>query len=193
MGALLAAALANNTVIAEAVPVLTDALPPVERDPGKIAEWERKLEKDPEERARFRVSTKSLWERRRVMLLAANAPEAGILPAFGLFRDETGMFKWDPNARDPQSAWPTLVAREEQYAANIRLAEHDTGWVGINSRVPLIDWPLLCLELAWLRNYDKAALPPTDDPTRAFIRALALELVAPNATPFGHPFPATSN
>lgn len=152
IGALLAAALASN-VADSAVPALLGELPVVNSG--------RKLEKNARD---------ELWQKRRVMLLAANAPEAGILPAFGLLRNDKGMF--DSGKPDPDAAWPTLVAREEQYAARIRLSQQDVRWFGINPSAPLIDWPLLCLELALQRN-TKTSLPPTKDLSAKFIRELA--------------------
>jgi hypothetical protein len=109
--------------------------------------------------------------RRAVALIARNGPTADILPAFGLVRTEDGnrFSEGEPRLDLPMAA---LVARENEYAASIRLAREAWRWhSGLYPPVPLIDWPLFCLELAWRRR--GFPLLPTEDPSVLFIRELA--------------------
>jgi hypothetical protein len=189
IGTILAAALANHTSITDALPALLEKLPP--RTAGKIEEVNTKPEGN--EGTKPRGGPAGVWQRRRVMLLAANAPQAGMLPAFGLIRNGQGVFS--PARSEPDLAWPTLLAHEQQYASRIRIAEQDAHWVHygdiqeegaeipalereINPSLRLIDWALLCIELG-LRRKGVGNLPKTNDPSAIFIRDLAARLEAP--------------
>lgn len=111
--------------------------------------------------------------RRTVALLARNSKVADILPAFGLLRSEDGN-RFAPGQPRPDLAMATLIALEHDYAASIRLASETRRWnAGLYLPVPLIDWPLFCLELAWRRRLPEFPLPETDDPSARFIRSLA--------------------
>jgi hypothetical protein len=173
IGGLLGAAMASHrNRIEAAVPALLAKLPPRANYEELFGEVE-KTELDKLEKQR-----KIDWQRRRVMLLAANAPETGMLAAFGLFRNAnlerqgvgSAMSQDKPNL---DSAWPFLLAREERYAAQIRLAVQDVNWpFRINPLVPLIDWPLLCWEL----TLSYFPIPRQTEPSVLFIRRLAHEI-----------------
>jgi len=169
IGALLAAALASKSV--EGVPAVLGPFPEV---PSDVPEEERRRMPEEERRRIEEEERRRVWQARRVMLLAANSPEAGILPAFGLRRNHDGMFQ--TGRPEPKEAWPTLLAREEEYAARIRLAQQEGRLFGIIRSVPLIDWPLLCLELALQRNVPASPPPETSEPSAKFIRELVNEL-----------------
>ena len=111
--------------------------------------------------------------RRAVALVARNGPTADILPAFGLVRTEDGN-RFSEGEPRPGLAMAALVNRENEYGASIRLAKEARAWhSGLYPPVPLIDWPLFCLELAWRRRLSGFPLLPTEDPSVLFIRELA--------------------
>ncbi len=111
--------------------------------------------------------------RRAVALIARNSPTAEILPAFGLVRTEDGNRFSEAEPR-LDLAMAALVARENEYAASIRLAREAWRWhSGLYPPVPLIDWPLFSLELAWRRRLSRFPLFQTEDPSVIFIRQLA--------------------
>jgi hypothetical protein len=109
-------------------------------------------------------------ETRRIALLATNSPEADFLPCFGLRRTSKGFIGEPAFVRG--SPWPCiqlLYSMEVHYGRGIRLAAQDNDWQNLYSRVPLIDWRLLCLEIAMLYRYE-------DQLPGSFVRDLADEI-----------------
>jgi hypothetical protein len=181
IGSLLAAAAATNSDEQEmhrAFEILTSELPSREHIDVRISTAED--EREGRERERARRETQ--WRRRRLMLLAANSPETNILGAFGFHREHdfgyspisNAMFKLRREA-DLDTAWSALAAREERYAAQIRLSSQDDEWpFGFQPKAPILDWTLLCWELAVLKQ--DVSPSKANDPSVLFIRDLAHEI-----------------
>jgi hypothetical protein len=171
IGALLAAAVATHQHVSEALPALLMEMPSSSNiDYGTATHTEQRRE--------------YIWLQRRLLSLAATSPEAGILSAFGLVRNpdfgilpgKSVAFEMRDEPAPPHMWGPALSMREERYAAQIRLVVQDWS-LDVKPWLSLIDWGLLCWELA----IGPVSEVPAADSSVRFIRELAKEIT--NAHP----------
>ena len=168
IGALLAAAVATHHHISEAVPALLMEMPSTSNITyGGGAEA-----------AHIEQQREAIWMQRRLLSVAATSPEAGILSAFGLVRNQEfgilpgnsfAFFEGPPAA--PESWTPALSIREDRYTAQIQLVMQDWS-LEVKPWLPLIDWGLLCWEIAMSPLHEVPAM----DTSVYFIRDLATEI-----------------
>lgn len=115
-------------------------------------------------------------------LAVANAAEAGVLPMFGLARDDDGRFTSDSarSGRQLHGASVAFLALHQRYANRLRLMQaNEPRWRSLTPRVPLLDWTLLLIHLALVRQRRPLAVLDSDERERQlihFLHGTAVEL-----------------